>query len=288
MKHFNHSILFILLIAISLNAYDNSYAPKSYDDPFTAYVVTSKNGLNLREEPGIDEKILIALKYGSIVYRWHGSRVAAKIDGKEGFWIRVKYGAQIGWIFNQHVKPLNNINLIRGKLFNLERNRHGYSLAISNQYYYLLNYNSEGYGKDTSDFYKFLRFDECISSLLFEVDRYEMGTVFDLFDINKKRTLSFKSIPKISPNKRFFFAFPNDSLGPKGKIAIYEINKMTFVFKQEFEIPDVFGKDQIYDAFAFWISNNTIGINIVTYAKTPKLIKRIRIVMKNDLWIIFR
>ena len=119
-----------------------------------------------------------------------------------------------------------------------------------------------------------------------------MDIVYDLFDINNQKIFYFKSIPKISFNGKWFFAFIGNSIGPKTELGIYSISKNGFILHQKLILPTDFEAGWP-DYNEYWIDNNTIGLTAFTFQRiqkklVKKILGRLKIVRKSEKWSLLR
>lgn len=111
-SHFNkHKIMKKVFLILFLFAIHFCYA--NGHEPLTVMAIS---GVNLRENPGLDGKILKKLPYGAIIYSDAYLRPdlmnkrfkADTIDGVSGFWIIAKYKKLKGYVFSPYLYNFYN------------------------------------------------------------------------------------------------------------------------------------------------------------------------------------
>ena len=97
-----HLLLLSLLFFISVPGF-----PQEYAEDLT---VMATSGLNLREKPDLNSKVLARIPFGTIVkanrsqFGIDHPRTEIVIDNARGYWAQVKYQSHIGYIFSARTK----------------------------------------------------------------------------------------------------------------------------------------------------------------------------------------
>lgn len=81
------------------------------------YYVVVKSGLNLREKPDTNSKVLIRLPYGATVTATDSIKIQFKRDNVFNFWVKVTYKGLVGYVANRYLinqpAPLASCNGLR-------------------------------------------------------------------------------------------------------------------------------------------------------------------------------
>ena len=72
---------------------------KKAADKAAERVVTAERGLNLREAPGLDSRVLAVLSHGAGVLP-----AAEQAEGAE--WVHVRTGTLMGWVLAEYLEPV--------------------------------------------------------------------------------------------------------------------------------------------------------------------------------------
>lgn len=84
--------------SIFLKVNSISSVPKKY-----FFKISTIAGLNLRERVGIESRILVTLPYETVGEIIESDKTIYTLQNKKGYWIKVSYGKNIGWLFSGFV-----------------------------------------------------------------------------------------------------------------------------------------------------------------------------------------
>ncbi|MCB1176717.1 MAG: SH3 domain-containing protein, partial [Leptospiraceae bacterium] len=149
-----------------------NFTPKK---PELYYFVTTRSGLNLREGPGIDKKKIVTLPYQS-----NGpiSEIEPKlfnIQGKNGFWAKVRNENKVGWIFSGFILTSTNGDWEEYLEKEKSENSGGAENNISGDDYHFEPYSLEGKSEDSTEVnsFKNYKISEHIFEAKLEHEKYE-------------------------------------------------------------------------------------------------------------------
>lgn len=101
------------------------------------YEVNSDNGVNLREEPSVNGKILIAVPNNKILLSGSACEtVRDKVDNKRGNWIKTSYNDKVGFVWDRFLKKTKKETTIIGQYGDYWEANNKVSTAISDLKYY--------------------------------------------------------------------------------------------------------------------------------------------------------
>jgi hypothetical protein len=84
-------------------------------EPSLPYVITSSNGLKLREGPGVTYKVIIFIPGKSDILACDEKSFEAEFEGVKGNWRRVKFKDKYGYLFDGFITPAGENTLLDGQ-----------------------------------------------------------------------------------------------------------------------------------------------------------------------------